>query len=438
MFQQFVNALAENLADILTVTAVIAVIAGVVLYAVARSRHVAAIRRRIGAEVPVPDRVKETLGRVFNADVAEVSAIGAVSFVDIAWQYSMADPSIWDHFQGPAATHMADAIQNLDVLKSTLGDHTLPFVDSVIEYLRSLEAMHVFADLAGRIPALGDSTAILLDAKTTGLVDSLASGGVPLDSAIDGKASAAGDALLHIPLVTIGFATYRAWRRAQRGAGLRRNVEFAAIEVTTRAGGGLVGGKLGGAVGTAIAPGVGTVIGVVAGAVAGAVGGAVLGEAVKRRHVQKASRDLNESLDRLGEVYLNDINNFDRVKGVFVEHEQKYISSLQETRRRLRRYAMPWRVVWPDEKLVLLQATVRLAEDRLGTVKAGTADAIDRLKFLQAAGKSREMGLLLWNNPALCSEVPCDAGLVSTVREANDRLHHEIAQLGRQLEAAPA
>ena len=438
MAQQFIHALMENLADIVTLVVVVGVMAGIALFWIRRQRHVAAIRERLGGQVSLPSQVRETLAKAFNTDVAEVSAIGAVTLVDLAWQYSMADPSIWDHFSGPAARHISDAIQNLDMLKATLGDYTLPAIDHVIEYLRHLEAVQVFGDLIDKLPLIGSSSGVVLEAKSTSLVDALAQSTAPVNAAAEAKASAATGATLgvHIPLVTLGFATYRAWRRSQKGTNLGRNVEFAAIEVTTRAGGGLLGGKVGGVIGTAIVPGVGTLIGTVAGAVAGAIGGALLGEAFKKRHVQKASRDLNERLETLGGTYLDDPLNFQRVTGVFRQQEAQYVQSLRETRRRLRRYAMPWRVAWPDEKLVLLQETVRLAERRLGSIQQGTVEAMDRLAFMRETGQRRELGILLWSNPALCSEIPCDPALVGAVREANDRLRRELKSLGAALPEA--
>lgn len=432
MLQQFVESLADNAADVLTVAVVLSVVAGLVLFWLRRRRHIADIRRRLLGGVEVPGKAREMLAKALNADVAEMSAIGAVSLVDLAWHYGMADPTIWDAFDGPAADHMADAMQNLDVLKGALGDHGLLVVHNIFEYLRSLEATQVFGDLIDKLPLLDNASTVVLEAKGASVVDSLASGAASTDAVVSAKADAVGNAGLvaHIPLVTVGFASYRAWRRAQKGAGLRRNVEFAGIEVATRASGGLVGGKVGGVVGSLIVPGVGTVIGTVAGAVAGAVGGALLGETFKKRHVERASGELNTTLTRLGMEYLDHRGNFQRVTDLFREQEQEYVANLRETRRRLRRYSMPWRLIWPDEKLILLRETVAMAEDRLGSIQEGTVEAIDRLNFMRNTGQRRELGIMLWSNPALCEELDCNSELVGAVQQANDQLRHELAQLG--------
>lgn len=429
MLDSFLEQLAANTATVITVAAVVGVLAVVFLFWRSRRHHVRDIRRRLNGQLNMPGRLKETLAKALNADVAEMSAIGTVTLVDLAWHYSMADPSIWDHFTGPAADHISDAVQNLDVLKSALGDSAFPVVDNILEYLRGLEASQVFADLIDTLPTGADASAVVLDTHGQSAVDALVQNTSP-DVVADAGAGDMAGAMVHIPLVTIGFATYRMWRRSQKGAGLRRNLEFATVEVATRASGGLLGGKIGGAVGTFVVPGVGTIVGTVTGAVAGAVGGALLGETLKKRHVDRANRQLNESLEVLGETYLEDPRNFQRVTGVFRDQEAEYIQHLRETKRRLRRYAMPWRAVWPDEKLVLLQETVKLAEERLGTVQEGTVEAIDRLTYMRETGQHRELGIMLWSNPALCEEIPCDSELIGSVDTANTVVKNELRQLG--------
>lgn len=434
MFSTFVDALMENMADILTLAVIIAALAGGVLFWRARRRHIERLRTRLRGTVPISQTMQETLGKVFNLDTAEMTTIGAVTFVDIAWHYSMADPQIWDHFNGPAADHIADAIQNLDVLKSSLGDTSLPLLSNLVEYFKHLEATQVFHDVLEKIPALdglSESHAIVLDAHGDSLVDTLTDAG----TAIDVKATVAGKAvglMTHIPLITIGFASFRAWRRSQRGTGLSRNLEFAAIEVATRAGGGLAGGQLGGVIGTAIVPGVGTIIGGVAGAVAGAIGGALLGEEIKQRHIRKAQESLNTSLEALGKPYLTEPGSFRDLTGVFVEQERQYVKNVLATRRRMRRYALlPWRIVWPNEKLILLRETVGMAENRLAEIKQGTIEAVERLNFMRDTEQYRQMGIILWSDPALCQQVVCDQERVESVASANDRLRQELAQMNR-------
>src|SRR5574341_1788957 len=113
MIDSFTDTLGENLANILTITAIALVVLTTTWYVLARRRRVSQLRSRVRGEVPVSGAVKEALGKVFNVDSLEAATLGTVTFVDIAWHYSMADPSIWDHFHGPAADHIADAIQNL-------------------------------------------------------------------------------------------------------------------------------------------------------------------------------------------------------------------------------------------------------------------------------------------------------------------------------------
>ncbi len=446
MAERFIQSLADNMADVLTTAAVIGGLVLLILYLRARQRRVARLRAEVHGAVAQPPRLREVLGRVANLTTAEMAAVGTVTFVDIAWQYSLADPQIWDHFSGPAADHIIDAIQNLDVLRASLGERSQAAANQLLESLKATEAAQVFHDLVEKLPLVESaaaSTAVAVEASGHSMVDSLSAA----SAAVEGKAHAAagavgatagGGLIQHLPLVTIGFATYRAWRRSQRGTGLGRNIEFTAIEVATRAGGGLIGSQLGGAAGTAIAPGIGTLLGGVAGAVAGTIGGVLLGEDIKKRHLRQAQRAFEESLEQLGRTYLEEPAAFQRLTGVFVQHERAYVESLRQTRRRLLAYAMPWRIAWPDQKLILLQETVRLAEDRLSSVRQGTIDAIDRLDYMRVRGQNRELGAILWSNPALRDQVDPDPALVQTLDQQQARLRREIAHMGLSLSESAA
>lgn len=444
MFEHFVRALAENAADVVTWSVMIGVVALLILFLRARSRHVRRLRRQLNGAVPVSSQVKDALAKALNVNTAEFATIGAVTFVDVAWHYSMADPAIWDHFQGPAADHMGDVIQNLDVLKSSLGDQATRITDNVLGYFQGLEATQIFHDLIDRLTAAGgavDTTAMVLDAPAHSVVESLSKLSQSVTAGVEAKATAVSESglLFHIPVITIGFASYRAWRRAQKGAKLGRNLEFAAIEVATRTGGGLVGGQLGGAVGTAVAPGVGTIVGGIAGAVAGAVGGALLGEEFKQRHVKQAQEKLNTSLDELGATYLQHPGRFRELTEVFTEQERSYESNLRSMQWRLLRYELfPWRVIWPDQKLVLLDETVKMARERLSTIKNGTLEALDQLTYMRDRRQHRQMGAILWSDPALREELSCDPRLIGPVERAHDKLRHEVTQLGTKVQSATA
>lgn len=438
MINDFVNSLAQNSAVVIAWVGGIGAVVGLILFIRARARRIQRMRAELSSAIPMSDALKQALGEIFNVHSAELTTVGAVTFADIAWQYSMADPTIWDHFDGPAADHMADAIQNLDVLRASLGAQSGMFFENVIDGLKHVEALHVFNDLADKLPMLesaGTATAVAVEASSHSLVDTFRSAGATLTQAkadaVTGAATAAGDTGLigHLPLVTIGFATYRAWRRSQKGTQLKRNLEFTGIEVATRAGGGLAGGQLGGLIGTAIAPGVGTIVGGVIGAIGGTLGGMLLGEDIKKRHVKKAQETFDASLETFGKTYLKDPVRYKQLTSVFMENEREYTDNLKATRQRLLRYSMSWRVVWPDQKLVLLQETVRLAEDRLGSIKQGTVDAIDRLNYMRETDQHHELGILLWSNPALRDQLHPDAELVQTLELSQDKLRHELIQL---------
>jgi hypothetical protein len=444
MFEHFVNTLAENAANVLTWSVVAGLTILLILFLRARSRHVRRLRTQLNGAVPIPGQVREALGKVLNVNTAEFTTIGAVTFVDVAWHYSMADPQIWDHFQGPAADHMIDVIQNLDVLSSSLGDQASHTMENVLGYFRGLEATQVFHDVIDRLAAAGgaaDGASMVLDAPAHSVVESLSKASKVTTAGVEAKVSAVGDGglLLHIPMITIGFASYRAWRRAQKGAGLGRNLEFAAIEVATRASGGLVGGQLGGAIGTAVVPGVGTLVGGIAGAVAGAIGGALLGEEFKQRHVKQAQEKLNIALDDLGVTYLQHPGHFRDLTRIFTEQERSYENNLRAMQWRAFRYGLlPWRTVWPDQKLVLLDETVKMAQERLTTIKNGTLEALDQLTYMRDRKQYRQMGVILWSDPALRQQLDCDPLLISPIECAHDKLQHEVTQIGARAQGVPA
>jgi outer membrane lipoprotein SlyB len=385
--------------------------------------------------------MQEALAKILNVNSAEFTTIGAVTFVDIAWHYSMADPAIWDHFQGPAASHMVDAIQNLDVLKASLGSQAGTIFGHILTYFKALEATQVFHDGIAQVSAAAGAQAaamMALNASGTTLLERLSKAAT---TGAEAKVGATADAglLLHLPVVTIGFASYRAWRRSQGGAGLGRNLEFAAIEVATRTGGGLFGAQVGGALGTAVVPGAGTVVGGIAGAVAGAIGGAILGEEFKQRHVKGAQEKLEKALNELGEYHLQHPGRFRELTDVFTTQENEYERNLSAMQRRLLAYSLlPWRMAWPNEKLVLLQETVKMARQRLDAIKKGALDAVDQLTYMRGRHQHREMGLILWNDAALRRQLTTEPKLVGAVGQATEKLRHEVTQHGALPQGATA
>jgi hypothetical protein len=442
MIQRFLEMLTQNAPDVLTFALIGGITAVVILYIRARMRHVRRLRQQINGAVPMADSLREALARLLNLDTTEAAVIGTVTFVDVAWHYSMADPHIWDHFQGPAAAHMLDAVQNLEVLRASLGTQANVIAGHILHYFQSLEATQVFHDLSQALTAAehaGTAASAVLDAPGASLVGALEKVGKAGVEAKIGAAASSSDAGLisHVPLVTLGFATYRAWRRGQQGAGMARNLEFAAIEVTTRAGGGLVGSQIGGAVGTAIAPGVGTIIGSIAGAVAGALGGALLGEEIKGRHIKAAKDRYDAALAELGQLYLDHPGRFRELTEVFTKQEQEYRRNLQSLQWRFFLHClMLWRLIWPDQKLILLEETVRMARERLDGIRRGTLEAIDQLTYMQARKQHRELGLILWGDTALRDELKADPVLIGAVQKTYDQLRHESVQLGNKQSAS--
>jgi hypothetical protein len=460
----------------------------IIAFVLARRWRIRKLRGLVRGQLPLREEVRQAVSRLFSSEVLEVAAVGAVTYVDMAWQYSLADPQIWSHLEGAGAANAAHAMADPHLLEMGLGEHAPSVLGHLADYFQGAEALQAFdhsldnvmrlgADvpdavllLAGhphslldlllhkshaadalapaKAQALSDGAAgTLLDAKTGALVDAKmgalteakasALADAKTSALLDAKAGGlldapwdGGDLWHHIPLITIGFATYRVWRRAEGGAQWGRNLEFAATEVVSRSGGALAGAKVGGTVGTLAVPGYGTVIGSVVGAVGGAIAGARLSEEIKRRHVRLAQRELDRALHHLGTPYLEDPVGYRRLQAVFSEQEKRAERGVEGTRREYTAYARWWRRVWPDQKLVLLQETAREADERLRKVNQQVRDTLERVEVLRQQNNYKALGLILWNAPGMCRQLDCAEVLIREVDRANERLRHELQQVG--------
>ncbi|NDJ34673.1 MAG: hypothetical protein GYB64_08380 [Chloroflexi bacterium] len=347
--------------------------------------------------------IQQALDIITKPEVTEAAAVGGVTFVELAWQITLADPSAWEHISSAGALSGAEPLV-----------HTSGLLDS----LTQTEALQVFTDMLDN-PAAD----VVAGAAVEGMVDGAASSA---DAILDASNTGV---VFSVPVVTAAFAAYRAWRRSQNGTDPKRNLEFAAVEVVTRAGGGMTGAKAGGVVGTLIAPGVGTIIGTVTGAIAGTLGGAALGEQVKQHHIERSRREFRAALDDLGEHYLTDEARFSKLTGLLAEQEKLAIENVAQTRRRFTNAAVPFRVIWPDEKFVLMQETLKLAELKLAELKQGTADAVTRLQYMRAAGKHHELGAMLWHSQPLIERLNPEPDLLNRLQTSSVRLAYEEAQL---------
>jgi hypothetical protein len=472
----------SSLSSLLQVALLLAIL-GIVFF-VARRWRLVRLRRLVRGALPLKEEIKQAVSEVLNADVLEVASLGAVTYLDVAWQYSVADPQIWQHLDGAGAAHAADAMADPALLQAGLGDHAPAVLGQVADHLQHAAAIQSFDHSLDQVMGLGPelpNTLALLDGHPQSLIDILVHKGQAADavgakaqglsdgtssalgdvkaSALDAKAAAidaktaalvdakasavadahtnlldtpwdAGDLVHYVPLVTIGFATYRAWRRAENGTHWGRNVEFAATEVITRSGGALAGAKVGGTVGTLVVPGSGTVVGSVVGAVGGALAGARLGEEIKRRHMRQAERELDQALHNLGAPYMADPVGLRRLQRVFEEQQQTAHENVTITRRQYARHARWWRRLWPDQKLVLLQETVREADARMLEVRQQMRDTLERIEVLRRQENYKALGLVLWNAPTMCRRLGCAQPLVDQVDQANRRLRYELQQVG--------
>ena len=452
----------SNLSSLLQILLLLLVFA--VAFVLARRWHIRRLRALARGALPLKEEIKKAVSKLFGSDVLEVAALGAVTYVDVAWQYSLADPQMWAHLDGAAASQAVDAMANPQLLEVGLGDHAHTVLGHIGDHLQQAEALRAFDHSLDSVMRLGTGmrdgvllldghphslfdlvlhkghvTDALAEAKTQTLVDGTVNTllETKTDALLDAKADAlvngpweSGELWHHIPLITIGFATYRAWRRVEGGTSWGRNLEFAATEVVARSSGALAGAKVGGTMGTLVVPGYGTIIGSVVGAVGGAIAGARLSEEVKRRHVRQAQRELDKALHNLGAPYLQDPVGYRGLKAVFSEQEKSAKRSVQGTRREYATYARWWRRLWPNQKLILLQETVRESDERLLNIHQQIRDTLERVEVLRQQNNYKALGLILWNAPGMCRRLGCAEMLLQEVNRANVRLRHEVQQVG--------
>jgi hypothetical protein len=446
----------------------------------ARRWHIRRLRTLVLGKMPLREEIKQAVGKLFSSDVLEVTAIGAVTCVDVAWQYSLADPQIWTHLEG------VDQLADPDLLQASLGEHAPSVLGHVADHLQQAEALQAFDHSLDSVMQVGadlPDAVLLLDGQPHALFDILLHKGHVADTLAEAKAQAASDGIAdaldakvqaasdgiadaldakvqavsdgiadalaeakvsvlidnadlwhHVPLITIGFATYRAWRRAEEGATWNRNLEFAATEVVTRSGGALVGAKMGSSVGATVGvftvPAYGIIIGSVVGAVGGAIAGAKLSEKIKHRHVRRRQRELDTALHNLGAPHLQDPVGYRKLTALFAEQEQSAQKNIRATHRQYAAYARWWRRLWPDQKLILLQETVRAADERLLDIRQQVRDTLERVEVLRQQNNYKALGLILWNAPGMCQQLGCARPLVRAVNTANEGLRHELQQLG--------
>lgn len=383
------------------------------LYWRARSRHVAAIRARLHGEIESQGGLRRLLESAAGSDAAEALTAGTITAVDLAWQISVASPAIWDHLS-LAGYSFVESLSNPDLLAQSLGDQAGPLVAGLMEQLHLAEAAQHFAALTGA----GDAATL-----------ALSSGSSLTEAFATGAAEHATHAPLSVPIVSVFFAAFRAVRRAQGGQPRERNLEFASVEVATRAGGGLIGGQVGGMLGSIVAPGPGTLIGGALGAAAGIAGGAVLGEQIKGRHLKAARAAFEQALVELGRYFLAYPPSFQRLAKQFSAYEQGVVKGIRGTRLRLALHGAAGRIVWPDEKFVLLQETLRGAQGRLAEVRADTKAAIHRLTQLRDRAEYATLGALLWADRPWLAGLGVEPELIELIEGADVRLRQEMAGL---------
>jgi hypothetical protein len=119
-----------------------------------------------------------------------------------------------------------------------------------------------------------------------------------------------------------------------------------------------------------------------------------------------------------------------RLRAAFTEQDKAAKRNVQRTRQEYDAYARWWRRLWPDEKLVLLEETVREADTRVLEIQQQVFDTLERVEVLRQQNGYKALGLILWNAPGMCQQLGCAEMLLQDVHRANEGLRRELVQVG--------
>jgi hypothetical protein len=63
-------------------------------------------------------------------------------------------------------------------------------------------------------------------------------------------------------------------------------------------------------------------------------------------------------------------------------------------------------------------------------IRQQVRDTLDRVQVLRQQNNYKALGLILWNSPGMCQQLGCAKPLVQAVSVSNERLRHELQQVG--------
>ena len=70
------------------------------------------------------------------------------------------------------------------------------------------------------------------------------------------------------------------------------------------------------------------------------------------------------------------------------------------------------------------------ADERLLDLRQQVRDTLERVEVLHQQNNYKALGLILWNAPGMCRRLGCAEPLVQGVNTANERMRHELHQVG--------
>ncbi|MBP6965145.1 MAG: hypothetical protein KBC96_12140 [Armatimonadetes bacterium] len=258
------------------------------------------------------------------------------------------------------------------------------------------------------------------------------------ESVKDGVSSAHGegaaDALgVHLPVITIAFATYRNYKLVKdygkepmvaRGHGI--------VESVGRGVGVVAGGKVGAAAGFAVGGPVGAVLGAIGLGIAGAIAGGGVAEWFKSRELRASLAELESALYDFGASFRSKMPAIrSLISARLARAEESRCGLARELRRRWFNLRT---LLWPDLCTVTLGESVAVADGSIARAREQTSKALARLGDIERTGDWKSLGLIMANAPEVRNRVGFDRGLLDRIKAFRAKILRERKRLNPKLD----
>ena len=262
--------------------------------------------------------------------------------------------------------------------------------------------------------------------------------GAVKESVKDGISSAHGEGAmdglgLHLPLITVAFATYRNYKLVRDyGQEPMVAVGHGIIESVGRGAGVVAGGKIGAVAGFAIGGPLGAVIGGIVTGVAGAIAGGAIADRLKSGPLRTALAEMESALSDFGQSFREKIP---AIRSLLTSQVRRAEASRQRLSDELRRRWSNLRtLLWPDLYTITLSEAVSVADTAVARSREQTSTALARLDGIQRSGDWKSLGLIMANAPEVRNRVGFNQYLLDRIKAMRAKILRERKRLNPKLD----